>query len=95
MLNIETAYARVTDGKYEIFSSHLNTDEIELKENELYAIIVDEDEYDNRDEGIELNAYIVEYEKNHLGKFEYIFLYDDYQSYAYELAGLQDDNEGF
>ena len=93
MLNIQKAYARELNGKYEVFSSYLSADEIELAENEYYAIIVDEDVYDNRDDGIEINAHIVEYEKNHLGSFEYIFLYDDYQSYAYELAALEDDEE--
>jgi hypothetical protein len=93
MVNIQKAYAREINGKYEVFSSYLSVDEIELAENEYYAIIVDEDVYDNRDDGIEINAHIVEYEKNHLGNFEYIFLYDDYQSYAYELAALEDDEE--
>jgi len=93
MLNVQIAYARDLNGGYKIFSSQLSADEIELAENEYYAIIVDEDTYDNRDDGIEINAHIVEYEKNHLGNFEYIFLYDDYQSYAYELAALEDDDE--
>ncbi len=93
MLNVQIAYARDLNGGYEIFSSQISADEIELAENEYYAIIVDEDTYDNRDDGIEINAHIVEYEKNHLGNFEYIFLYDDYQSYAYELAALEDDDE--
>jgi len=95
MLNIQKAYAREVNSKYEVFSSYISSDEIELAENEYYAIIVDEDAYDNRDEGIELNADIVEYEKNHLGNFEYIFLYDDYQSYVYELAGLEDEEEDY
>jgi len=95
MLNIQKAYARDLDGEYEIFSSHLSADEIELKDGEYYAIIVDADEYDNREEGVELNAHIVEYEKNHLDRYEYIFMFDDYQSYAYELADLEDGDEDY
>lgn len=92
MLNIQKAYAREVNGKYKVFSSYLSADEIELEDGEYYAIIVDAEEYSNNGE-IEIDAHIVEYEKNHLGNFEYIFLYDDYQSYAYELAALEDEEE--
>ena len=95
MLNIQKAYAREVNGKYEVFSSYLSADEIELEDGEYYAIIVDAEEYDNKDDEVELNAPIVEYQKNHLGNFEYIFLYDDYQSYAYELGGLEDEEEDY
>jgi hypothetical protein len=93
MLNIQKTYAREVDGKYEVFSSYLSAEEIELEDGEYYAIIIDADEYSNRDDEIEINAHIVEYEKNHLGNFEYIFLYSDYQSYAYELADLEDEED--
>ncbi len=95
MLNVQCAYARDIDGKYEVFSSHLSADEIDLEVNEYYAIIVNAEEYDNKDDGVELNAPIVEYQKNHLGNFEYIFFYDDYQSYAYELGGLEDEEDDY
>lgn len=88
MLVIETAYAREIDNKYKIFSSHYSADEIDLEVNEYYAIIVDESEYDNRDKGIELEAPIVEYQKNELGNYYYLFLYSDYQSYVYDLGNL-------
>ncbi|WP_457747592.1 hypothetical protein [Sulfurimonas sp.] len=94
MLNIQKAYAREVNGKYEVFSSYLSADEIELEDGEYYAIVVDAEEYSNNDE-IEIDAHIVEYEKNHLDKYEYIFLYDDYQSYAYELDALEDEEEDY
>lgn len=89
MLATETAYAREIDKKYKIFSSHYSADEIDLEVNEYYAIIVDESEYDNRDKVVELNAPIVEYQKNELGNYYYLFLYSDYKSYIYELVNLQ------
>ncbi|WP_457747467.1 hypothetical protein [Sulfurimonas sp.] len=94
MLNIQKAYAREVNGKYEVFSSYLSADEIELEDGEYYAIVVDAEEYSNNDE-IEIDAHIVEYEKNHFDKYEYIFLYDDYQSYAYELAALENEEEDY
>ena len=93
MLNVQCAYARDIDGKYEVFSSHLSADEIDLEVDEYYAIIVDAEAYNNQDEGVEFHAPIVEYQKNRLGNFEYIFLYDDYQSYAYELGALEDEED--
>jgi len=93
MLNIKKAYAKEINGNYLVFSSHLSADEIELKDGEYYAIIVDADEYSDNE--IEIDAHIVEYEENHLGNFEYIFLYGDYQSYAYELAALEDEEEDY
>lgn len=50
--------------------------------------------YSSADE-IELNAPIVEYQKSHFGTYYYLFLFDDYQSYIYELANLCHNKEDY
>jgi len=87
MLEIETGYIKVVDGKHEIIDYPWSDGEVNLKVDEYYAIFVPDSMIDK----VEIDAPYYAWGKTEQGEEYHVYGFGDYQSYIHEIPYLDAD----
>ncbi len=90
-MDYELGFVKITDDKYHVVESSLDASEISLEVDECYAIFIKESEYDSTD--IDMGFDYIGNIISERGESYYVFAFEDYQGYAFELSSLSDENE--
>lgn len=90
-MKYELGYVEIFNDKYKVFNSSLDASEISLNVDEYYAIFVKEDDYDSSD--IEIESHYIANILSERNDTFYVFAFEDYQSYIFELSSLSDKDE--
>jgi len=89
MLEIETGYIKVVDGKHKIIDYPCSADEVNLEVDEYYAIFVPESMIDK----VEVDAPYYDWGKTERGEEYHIYGFSDYQSYIHEIPYFDEEDD--